>query len=199
MTPEEFKETMLRDSDQDVAALCLSRESVPYVFAGNEGAWGSFCAELNEGLGVEVADVRIVGSARFGFSLKPAMALRPFHDESDIDVVVVNAAIFDEMWYAALSAAYPRGATPMTAALRQRQQNIYTGWLDLQTFRFDKTIAGTRVVPILEFKAKWFGVFKKAARHAVRRHEDINARLYRTWEHVAMYHADSVRALRSTL
>ena len=65
-------------------------------------AWDSFRDEIVAGLGVARADIRVVGSARSGFSLKPGLALRSFRDKSDIDVVVVNPSAFDRLWLARL-------------------------------------------------------------------------------------------------
>jgi hypothetical protein len=61
--------------------------------------WTAFRQEVVRGLdGLTEADIRIVGSARLGFSLRPRNHLREFREESDIDVAVVNATLFDWLW-----------------------------------------------------------------------------------------------------
>lgn len=43
-------------------------------------------------------DVLVVGSAKLGFSIAPQKQYRTFGETSDIDVVIVNSALFDTFW-----------------------------------------------------------------------------------------------------
>lgn len=51
------------------------------------------------------SEIAVVGSAKFGYSLAPSKAFRAFQpddeqpDQSDIDVVVISKAIFNETWH----------------------------------------------------------------------------------------------------
>jgi hypothetical protein len=148
------------------------------------------------------SDIRIVGSALFGFSMKPGQNLRNFSDESDIDVIVVNAKLFDELWLGLLAAAYPR--PPITDRisggwLRRRRNELYTGWLTPLDIHLDSKIFGAKAKPVLDFRIRWFNALKQASHHPVRRHEDVQGRLYRTWQHAELYHLDSLAALRRSL
>lgn len=198
MTPVEFRQR-LADADAELLDLVLRSELTPFVFAGNDTAWAEFRNEIALGLGADPATIRVVGSGRLGFSLKPSNNLRGFQDTSDIDVVVVNPNLFDDLWLRVLNAAYPRPPNQGDQAQRDRQRELYTGWLSPMALRFDTRLGGERVRPALDFKTSWFNVFKDASRHVIRRHEDVAARLYRTWEHANLYHLDSVRALRRSL
>src|SRR5205085_560567 len=99
---------------------------------------------------INIADIRIVGSGRLGFSLKPGNNLRGFQDTSDIDVVVVNSQAFDELWLAMLRAAYPRPPIEFGTRLSKGRRDLYTGWLTPEDIRLDLTIYGEKARPALE-------------------------------------------------
>jgi hypothetical protein len=201
MNTGEFRQLLQERTDAQLLASCLGDEACPYVFEQRAAAWDAFRDELVGGLGVTRGDVRIVGSARFGFSMKPGYSLRAFRDTSDIDVVVVNAEAFDRLWLALLTAAYPRqpNVNKVGGWLKKRTKEVYTGWLTPLSIKLDARIFGARARPVLEFNAAWFNTLKKASRHPVRRHESITSRLYRTWAHAELYHLHSLAALRKTL
>jgi hypothetical protein len=201
MTPDEFRQLLGAQTDAHLLEPCLHDDRPPYVFDTRPQAWDTFRDELVNNLGVNRAEIRIVGSGRFGFSMKPGHNLRIFSDTSDIDVVIVNALLFDHLWLSILDAAYPRGAvTRMIGGwLRARRDELYTGWLTPLDVKLDGTIFGARAKPVLEFNTRWFNALKLASRHPPRRHEGINGRLYRTWKHAELYHLNSLAALRSSL
>jgi hypothetical protein len=146
-------------------------------------------------------EIRVIGSGRLGFSMKPFNKLKAFTDKSDVDVVVVNSALFDQLWVGLLRAAYPR--QPMLDKiggwLRARRNEVYTGWLTPLAIRLDSAIYGPPARPVQQFSSSWFRAFQGAARHIRLRHERVNSRLYRTWDHAEMYHQHSIAALRASL
>jgi len=201
MTANEFRQLLAKQTDANLLGPCLRDAIIPYVFAPNPPSWDGFREELVAQLGVYRTEITVVGSARFGFSLKPWNNLRKFTDRSDIDVVIVNASLFDRLWLGLLSVAYPRYPATETLGgwLSSRRKEVYTGWLTPLEIKLDPTIYGSKAKPILEFATLWFNTFKRVSRHLPRRHEDVKGRLYRTWEHVELYHLNSLAALRQTL
>jgi hypothetical protein len=201
MTSEEFRDLLQRHSDSQLLEPCLHDDRAPYVFEPRPEAWDTFRDELVSGLGVSRADIRVVGSGRFGFSMNPGHSLKAFGDTSDIDVVIVNADLFDRLWLALLEAAYPR--PPITNKLggwlARRRNELYTGWLTPLKIRLDSKIVGARAKLVVDFNSRWFNTLKQASRHPPRRHEDITSRLYRTWPHAELYHLSSLAALRKAL
>jgi hypothetical protein len=201
MTPGEFRDLVQRQSDPQLLDPCLHDDRTPYVFQPQPTAWDTFRDELVSLLGVSRGDIRVVGSARFGFSMKPGRNLKAFADTSDIDVVIVNADLFDRLWLALLDAAYPR--PPITEKfggwLQTRRNELYTGWLTPREIRLDVKTFGSKARPVLDFRTRWFNALKKASQYPPRRHEDITGRLYRTWRHAELYHLHSLTELRKTL
>lgn len=201
MTGDDFRQLVAIRTDTDLLGPCLREDLTPYVFDPRPDTWVAFRTEVSEKLGVEQADIRIVGSGRFGFSLKPGNNLKAYSDKSDVDVVVINPEVFDLLWCGLLKAAYPRPPVTQQVGgwLKIRQNEVYTGWLSPLEVRLDRRIFGLRAQAVLDFNARWFNTFKSASRHVPRRHEDINVRLYRTWDHADMYHHHSIASLRKAL
>ena len=154
MTSEEFRDLLQRQSDTQLLDPCLHDDQAPYVFQPAPASWDTFRDEFVSGLDVSQADIRIVGSARFGFSMKPWRNLKSFRDTSDIDVVIVNSGLFDRLWLALLDAAYPR--PPITDKLggwlRTRRNELYTGWLTPTEVRLDIKIFGAKAEPVLDLE-----------------------------------------------
>src|SRR4051794_5372730 len=117
MTTDEFRSLLEIATDAVLLDTTLHSDAAPFVFDVDPPKWDAFRLDLAERLDIEVADIRVVGSGRFGFSLAPQKEFRAFTDTSDIDVVVVNAERFDELWCRILRAAYPRPPVHMGPSL----------------------------------------------------------------------------------
>ncbi|MGH9425819.1 MAG: hypothetical protein ACRD2L_05865 [Terriglobia bacterium] len=201
MNAEEFRARTNEKTDRELLEICLQDDITPYVFEPKPPAWNTFREEIALQLGVSQEDIRVVGSGRLGFSMKPGRNLARFTDTSDIDVVIVNPDAFDELWLALLNAVYPR--PPMTDKLggwlKDRRNEVYTGWITPAGIHIDIRVFGNKARGVLDLKTKWFNALKLASRHPPRRHEDVTGRLYRTWQHAELYHLDSLAALRKSL
>ena len=198
MTPAEFRQ-LLQEDIPDLARMCLRGTDVPFAFSGLSDAWLAFRDDLGQALGVKSESIAVVGSERFGFSLKPDNSLRPFSDTSDIDVVVVDSTAFDETWTGLLRALYPRPPIQVSGWLAKCRNDLYTGWLCPLAMRPDRKIYGARAGPVLEISSRWFQALKVAGRFIPQPHESLQARLYRTWEHAELYHQHSLHELKRTL
>ena len=201
MTSDEFRDLLGHQSDQQLLDPCLREDQAPFVFEPMPDAWDYFRDDLVSHLSISRADIRVVGSGRFGFSMKPGHNFRSFRDTSDIDVVIVNPGLFDQLWLALLAAAYPRPpvTNKLSGWLGRRQSELYTGWLTPLEIKLDIRIFGSKAKPVLDFNTRWFNALKRASRYPTRRHEDLNGRLYRTWHHAELYHLHSLGELRRTL
>ena len=197
----EFLALTKTKTDTQLLGTCLRDDITPYIFEPKPLAWNIFRREIASELRVSHKDITVVGSGRLGISLKPWGNLSRFTDKSDVDVVIVNSEAFDELWLSLLHAAYPR--LPLTDKLggwlKARKNEVYTGWITPLNIQLDRTIVGEKATPVLKFKIQWFNILKQASRHLPRRHEDVKARLYRTWRHAELYHLNSLAELRKSL
>src|SRR5437870_13896171 len=123
MTSQEFRDLLERQSDLQLLEPCLSDDRAPYVFQQKPPSWDTFRDELVSGLHVSRNDIRIVGTARFGFGIKSGFNVKSFSDNSDIDVVIVDANRFEQLWVPLLDAAYPK---PLVT-------NVLGGWLQARS------------------------------------------------------------------
>ena len=69
-----------------------------YVFPDNDDHF-DLVNRVADHLEVHPSNIIIVGSAKLGFSVAPKKRYQHFHDNSDIDVVVVSEPLFDQIWW----------------------------------------------------------------------------------------------------
>src|SRR5437867_2255497 len=66
-----------------------------FVFAWLEEPYLEFRRSMEGLLATGGGDIKLIGSAKLGFSLNPDHLLRPFRGDSDLDLVVVSSQLFD--------------------------------------------------------------------------------------------------------
>jgi hypothetical protein len=151
--------------------------------------------------GLSVDRFTIVGSGKVGFSLDPKNPFIPLRRQSDIDVVIVDAELFDGFWYSLLSWGYP---------LQGRMGSIDKDWWYAHKndiclgkanpgLRIPKSPALPHLVqPIRELYSRWKTTFLSLGRYRPFLGITIDGRLYRTWEHAMAYHVDGLRQIRDS-
>jgi hypothetical protein len=95
--PEALKRVILGSSLLDRRSLVRLwlTEGIPYAFRECPGTYEEMREWLAVKLCVHAKDVTLVGSGRIGFSMKPAAFGRVFGESSDLDLTIVNAALFN--------------------------------------------------------------------------------------------------------
>ena len=184
---------------------------LPFIFASHEDT-GRFQQYVATALDIADAATKvfIVGSAKTGFSLDPDQSFTPFHESSDIDIVVIDAELFDDVWRTMLAWDYltmRRRSRPEQQWLYQRHDEVWSGWYDPPTWHFRER-GGLEVLfpaalkSLRDFSYRWLSAFRSLSRYKdhpeIPRHK-ASARLYRTRTHAAMYHAMGLRTLRRKL
>jgi hypothetical protein len=184
---------------------------LPFIFS-NEEQLLDFQNHVANALGIADVgrDVRIVGSARTGFSLDPDRFPVPFREASDIDIVVVHTNLFDEVWRTMLTWDYltiRNRSYQEQQWLLSRHDEVWSGWYDPSGWRFRERRGIELSFPVVlkplrDFANNWFSAFRSLSRYKghpeISRHK-ISARLYRTRNHANMYHVYGLRALRRRL
>ena len=79
-----------------LAGLWLS-EGIPHVFISAPAVYQQLRSELSKKLRIGVKDVSVVGSSRMGYSLADYKFGKLFDEGSDLDLCVVNGALFDSI------------------------------------------------------------------------------------------------------
>lgn len=173
---------------------------LPYVFRARPRTADVLYEYLSTQLHVPVQNVRIVGSAKMGFSLSPDTFPRRFNPTSDIDVIVVDEKLFDTIWFALLKWHYPRRIVGLPGAdshwARERRKDIYWGWFFPSKIRFEGLSFPDSLKPIRDFSARWFNTFQSLAQFPEFATRTVSGRLYRTWDHARTYHSDGLRQIK---
>lgn len=189
MNAKELSDLAKKGQVEEILAQLFSGE--PFAFNEKPAEYSKFREQIAAALKCESANVIVVGSGRFGFSLAPHKFGRPFHDRSDIDVIIVDPNFFDVAWmelirYDAKSLTFD---SDVQQSLREhRTNNVFWGYLEPYNLK----------AALSMYKKIWFpmiaslGFFRAAAGRSVK------ARVYRTWEHAKNYHRYGIRQLAAT-
>jgi hypothetical protein len=193
MTPEELQIHFGTRTNQEIIQSELL-ERVPWIFESSEPfhAWRN---QVSTELNMSATSILIVGSAATGFSLsphKPGRAFRRPNDPSgrpsDIDVALVDAALFTDAWNAVVR--YDRtwqrlGTDEEEEKLRR---DVYWGAISAKAVPRNTDPART----LLRLAAA-------SGASASLRGYPVRSRVYRRFEDLREYHLQSIRTLRRTL
>lgn len=199
-TVEQFSQMLRTQPLADVVQNVLF-QGEPHVFADRPTDYRELQMHLHGALGVPSDRLTIVGSARFGFSLNPDRYGQPFSDMSDVDIVVIDEALFDEIWHIILRWYYPRRQSMGSDKdwVTQRRREIYLGYFVPNEIRFDWLSFPPALARLRDLSASWFGAFQGIGINPRLAGRQYNSRLYRTWEHATMYHESGLQEIRSRL
>jgi hypothetical protein len=196
-TPEEFRELLLAQSlEQTVQEQFFEGEV--YAFRNERRALEVLYDHFRRELELEPEQLRIVGSGKIGFSVSPADFPRRFSSASDIDIAIANQALYDQVWYGILAGQYPRRRRLLDPE-RRSTASLYWGWIAPDRIRFDVVTMPPALTPVHRFSARWFNAFRSLSRYRLFSRREVSGRLYRTWEHARLYHADGLRQLAEVL
>ncbi len=197
---DDFRAALTSQSPREIVDRVLLT-AVPHVFGENRSDYTAFRKQLAAGLQVSPDGIFIVGSAMTGFCLSPDNYPRRFGDESDVDVVVCDAEMFDRIWFQLLQWDHPNRYGGVYGLERDTvvkwRKDIYWGWVRPDKLMTPSLNRRRGLKSVQEIGSRWFETFKLVANHPPLFGREISGRLYRTLEHVIMYHADGIRRLPS--
>lgn len=189
MTKTEFEQIIESNNIDSILDDYLFK-GLPFYFRNIPEIHKQMIKALARGLGVPSSDICVVGSARFGFSLSPFSYGRPLNKYSDIDIVVVSATLFDPSWVDLLTTRRTpwfklRSKTQTYISEHREKHHIYNGWMYPHL-----------VAEALEIGTRWVVAFNALSRIPELSSVTIGGRLYRTWDHVRVYHRRGLRKIR---
>jgi hypothetical protein len=191
LTKEEV-EQMLKERRHDELIDEHLITGLPYVFRDNPEAYQAFANTLASELRTPLEDISLIGSARIGYSLDPDKFGTPFQPESDLDAVVINAAMFDTAWFQLYNFGRRRlnlRYRVKTAFDDHRRNNVFYGFI------VPKELPG-----VLTAQPLWFNALQRVgADIRVLAGHDVNGRLYRTWNHVKAHQRYSLNEIAASL
>jgi hypothetical protein len=180
---------------------------VPFAFRRRPEACKLLSEHVSRLLCVSEDCVRVVGSAKLGFSLNPTSYGAQFGDESDLDIMVVCGDLFDRVWLTLVEWYYPYRVSDKEVLARayrtwasERRKDVFMGRLIPDRLLPDRDLPRRQVLaPVVDISARWFETFQSLSRYDEFAGREVNARAYRTWDHAMQYHVYGLQLLREQL
>lgn len=165
-------------------------DRIPALFESRH-EYAVWRAKVAKGLGVDPLNLLIVGSTSVGISLSPnpAKFMKPFHNESDVDLAVVSARHFDEAW------RWLRNLGPVESLHATAKDTADLLKWHRRSLVFDGTIATDKLLSYLPFGSDWASVLGRAGTLAPTQDRDVKARIYRDFDSLRSYHQRNVEKL----
>jgi hypothetical protein len=193
MQVDKFKKELLEKAIDEIYRSYLTDSDVWYFrnkATGNEhyGRYDAFKQYMAAKLEIHMGNIAIVGSAKLGFSLSPDKAFRPFHEvESDIDVVIVSDTIFRKSWDAFLDL---HKKTPLRS-YKQTASEIFRRFVTLKSPNTSNAFFDEWSRKVDPCKRDLQLIFDMP--------NEINYRIYDSWDSVQEYHKQGLAQLKKNL
>ncbi|OWU98666.1 hypothetical protein [Fibrobacter sp. UWR2] len=145
---------------------------------------------ISKNFNVSFHSVKMVGSAKVGFSLSPDKGLKEFHDgnstekASDIDVAIVSDRLYNEYWDFFRRENNVNYYFPLARTFWQVSSSIYKGFINSWNIR-----------EIDNMRKKWDAIVdptNRALRERLFIRHEINYRLYRNWDDLREYQLNGI-------
>jgi hypothetical protein len=137
---------------------------------------------------VHTSEVLVVGSGKLGFSIVGSKLFRPFDDnESDIDIAIVSASLFDRIWTEVFDYWGAKQYWPEEQAFKQY---LFRGWI-----RPDK------LPPAWTFALcqEWWEFFRRLTSQGTYGPYKLRAGLYKSWYFLESYHRACMKSCRTNI
>lgn len=157
---------------------------------GTLGTYHEFKCVIANKLGTSPANIAIVGSGKFGFSMNPGKKelLKKITLQSDLDIVIACPQTFEKIWHQLRKAHY----SGQTQVYDEHAKNLFSRFLVVA----DKMeYSSTHMKETLTLLAE----MKKEVSVTCRIKRDINYRIYANWLDVEAYHQYGIKVLRGFL
>jgi hypothetical protein len=187
-TPAEFLSNLQSDG-VDAAVERVLSDDVPFAFEGAPDQFEAMRERLSSKLGVAIADITLVGSGRFGFSLDPTRWGIAFSERSDLDIVVVSSHLFHTAW--------------LDLGRNWRKAQLGDSRLHRSVSRHrDDLVFYGRIIPadlpgIIRLSRPWFEVFGGLGGIPLLARRDVRAQLWDCWDHARLYYRNSLAQVRT--
>lgn len=191
ITKEEFKEELINKNitDEEIVNRYIAF-GVPYIFSNDEQLYYDLKKEIANFFTVKnLNSIIVVGSAKLGFSIAPHKKWRDIHDESDIDVAIIDEDLFESYWEKLFE--FNINIKSRSEEEQERYDAFlsyfFRGWLRPDLFPFD-----------YKGKNEWFDFFYKISYKKYDKRK-VNAAIYKNEYFFNQYHKSAIKILREGL
>ena len=177
-----FKRDLSTNSFEFVSSKWIF-ERIPYVFNDNYELFLNTKLKIAEGIKVDSCSIFFVGSSSVGFSLNPQKNMKPFDEDSDIDIAVVSHYYFDIAWRTIQDIDITSIPYSIQTSIKDhRERLIY--W---------ETVALEKVLGYMPFAKEWLCVLEKLQQSGIFHNRKVSFRLYRNHEALRRYHINNFK------
>ena len=155
--------------------------------ADYNGQYDDLKRYIAEKVDVHFSNIAIVGSAKTGVSFNPSNNLRAFTSESDIDLVIVSEKHYKEIWKAYLEMFYKNNVPD---GYREINSSIFKGFVSVKT-------STKSHIDIIAWEKK-VGEMMKDLQLLFGIEQEVNYRIYDSWDSVLAYHCYGLNNLAKT-
>ena len=191
-TVEEFKD-LLRTKKLDWILDRYVLTGLPSCFVDDPSMYNVMMDSIARDLPVARGDIRVVGSARTGFSLAPNKFGQKFNKYSDIDIVVVSQDHFDSSWVDIVTKRRVRWSSLREVTRKNLESHrdshyVFNGW-----------IYPIGIAEVIGIGRNWFNAFNGLSKIPELSGRQVHGRLYRTWDHAKFYHRRGLSKIKQQL
>ncbi|APC39647.1 hypothetical protein [Clostridium estertheticum] len=192
MTIEERLDNFKVDlKDNTMSNLQITRRhfsfGTPYIFDKDESKYYKIKEKIADKFLIHTDSVKMVGSAKLGFSIAPHKLWKPLNDESDIDMVIISNDIFDLYWKELFEFNNIDHTSRTEEEDKQYKKFIeyfFRGWIRPDKFPFSYSK-----------KKEWFEFFKSIS-YKEFGEKKITGAIYRENYFFEKYHESNIKNLR---
>jgi hypothetical protein len=130
--------------------------------------------------------VRMIGSAKLGFSIVPSKLWKPFDDDSDLDMVIISEKQFDTFWIDLhqFNINLTVRSTGEEKKYRDFLEYFFKGWIRPDLFPFDYS-----------GRKKWFDFFKSISYDKFGERK-ITGAIFKNFYFFESYHIMNIKKIR---
>lgn len=136
---EKFKAILGGHEREEVIVQKHIVHGTPYVFNDDEDKYFDLKREIAIRFSEHYTNIHMVGSAKLGFSIAPEKLWQPFTIESDIDIAIVSAKLFETLWVSVHD--FNIGLTSRTKDEDKKYKSFlsyfFKGWIRPDLFPFE--------------------------------------------------------------
>ena len=165
----------------------------PVVFGGNEDDYYEFRKRIAVNLKIKFHDVFIIGSAKLGFS---PHKLKNFDYESDIDVAIVSAELYDRIMDSIHE--YQMELRNNRKAVSYNELNGYHKFLEYGAIGWMRPDLLPTSFRVQELKDEWFKFFESISYgNSEVVNYKVTAGAFKSYSHLENYTLSGLRSLRT--
>lgn len=147
-TVEEFKDYVVKNTTDNVINKYLLY-GTPYIFKDDIDRYFELKQEISKFFNTQQTQIYMVGSAKLGFSISPLKGFKPFNEDSDIDIAIIDSGLFGKYWKLLLNTGMAKTAKTEKEDKKYKKflEYLFNGWLRPDLFPY-------------KMKEDWFNFFK---------------------------------------